>query len=109
MPASAHSDLEFVLSCEPDSIDHVGGPVALDDHTRPPVDHAVPDAPRRVVTVVAAHEHPSEDACLEFIHRCLRQRRRVLYIDACHAYPLWSCVVFLRPPSTGGPFSFLRT
>ena len=58
VPASPHRDLQPVGRREPHGRGHVGRLDALGDHGRPPVDQPVVDAPRVLIVVIGALQHP---------------------------------------------------
>jgi hypothetical protein len=54
MAAAADGDLDVVVAGDGDGLDDVGGGGAAGDDGRVPVDHPVPDLPRRVVVRLAS-------------------------------------------------------
>ena len=66
---------QIALPGEVDRIDHVRRPGALNDQRRLPVDEAVPDRTRLVVSVVPGTKHGSTNTCRERLNRLWIQRR----------------------------------
>ncbi len=70
--AAADGDLELLLACEPESGEDIGHAGRPNNAGRPPVDHAVPHGPRRVVARVFRQDDLAGEALPE-----RRERRRV--------------------------------
>ena len=89
VPASPHRDLQPVGGREPHGRGHVDRPQALGDHGRPPVDQPVVDAPRALIVVIGALQHPPCESVRERpqhgrVDRWCRRHRCDLPWCVCH-------------------------
>ena len=93
MPAAADRNLEIELMGELDGRHDVGHAAAARDQRRALVDHAVVDAPRRLVAIVVRLEKQAAETgrkLVEAIEKCSYRQRTILFDCRMASLGRWS-------------------
>jgi hypothetical protein len=94
MRAAPHREDKLVVPCKVDRRNHVGDAGAAHDERGPPVDVAVPDAPRPLVVLVTGLNEPAAQRAAQFVHDSIAQGCAGA-VESCHLYPNHRFLLFL--------------